>query len=390
MNAVKTGNSPIFYFDNLDGLRFFAFLSVFISHAALFLGYEGSLQSFQFLKEYVLVNGDIGVSFFFVLSGFLITYLLFKEQDTNGAISLKKFYIRRVFRIWPVYFLTLITGFFVLPTVSNYFLGDVVLPFLSNPPLSFLPTYLFFMVNFSLAFYGGASVPTDVLWSISVEEQFYVVWPFLVSFFKRQNIPWLLVFIIICSSIYRFYYASSLNILSYSTFSVMSDLAVGSLLSWFVYTHHAIVARVKKSNTSFIFILYALIPCVAVGRHFLIRYGGEVTLVHRLLVVSIPLLLAFLYAFVIFEQNESSHSFYKMKNFKKFSFLGKISYGMYAYHMVSFSLILIIFAKVGVSIRYNLLSQWIVFLCFAFLGTYILALLSYIFMEKIILKYKPK
>ncbi len=111
------------YFKNLDGLRFFAFLAVFISHATLFLGYSNLSPAFYSIKKYILVNGDVGVSFFFVLSGFLITYLLLKEKDGYGKISLKNFYIRRILRIWPVYFTTILVGFFILPIVVKLFMG---------------------------------------------------------------------------------------------------------------------------------------------------------------------------------------------------------------------------------------------------------------------------
>ena len=70
-------------------MLFRSFLSVFISHATLFLGYDNTSKAFVLIKRYILANGDIGVSFFFVLSGFLITHLLLKEQDAFGNISLK-------------------------------------------------------------------------------------------------------------------------------------------------------------------------------------------------------------------------------------------------------------------------------------------------------------
>jgi peptidoglycan/LPS O-acetylase OafA/YrhL len=77
------------YFPNLNGLRFFAAFSVMLYH---FFG-EG------------LINGHYGVVLFFVLSGFLITYLLFEEKEKFGKIEIKKFYFRRILRIWPLYYL---------------------------------------------------------------------------------------------------------------------------------------------------------------------------------------------------------------------------------------------------------------------------------------------
>jgi peptidoglycan/LPS O-acetylase OafA/YrhL len=132
-----------------------------------------------------------------------------------------------------------------------------------------------------------------------------------------------------------------------------------------------------------------LIPMLIIGRHFLLRQSIHQVALHSFFVISIPLILACLYAFVIFEQNESSYSFFKMKSFKKASFLGKISYGMYAYHMIAFSLVLTFFWKVGVSIKYDSWCQWLVFSGVAFALTLILALFSYFFIERFFLKYKP-
>ena len=99
------GNEKIF-FKNLDSIRFIAALMVFIGHAIS--------PSYQYLPikntfwEKLLntaSNAGTGVSMFFVLSGFLITYLLISEYELNRKISIQKFYMRRVLRIWPLYFL---------------------------------------------------------------------------------------------------------------------------------------------------------------------------------------------------------------------------------------------------------------------------------------------
>ena len=92
------------FFPNLDGLRFFSFLAVFILHALV----TDSLhirESAWFRQAKQLAHADLGVSFFFVLSGFLITYLLLAENKSRGTIDVGAFYIRRVLRIWPLYFL---------------------------------------------------------------------------------------------------------------------------------------------------------------------------------------------------------------------------------------------------------------------------------------------
>ena len=100
------------YFKGLSTLRFFAAYFVVLHHA------EEIRKKYELihLKDYSLFrNGSLAVTFFFVLSGFLITYLLLKEQKRTNTVAINKFYIRRVLRIWPLYFLLVFLGTIVIP-----------------------------------------------------------------------------------------------------------------------------------------------------------------------------------------------------------------------------------------------------------------------------------
>ena len=99
------------YFDTFDALRFFAFLKVFLLHIPLV-----NFPVFNFLKQ----GGGMGVSFFFVLSGFLITYMLLTEKITTGTIQLRRFYWRRILRIWPLYY-AMVAFAFLTPWLLNLF-----------------------------------------------------------------------------------------------------------------------------------------------------------------------------------------------------------------------------------------------------------------------------
>src|SRR4051794_13937383 len=107
---------PAEYLPNLDGLRFMCFLSVFFFHS-FHTGYDHIKYSepYVFIKWTVFQNGNLGVNFFFVLSGFLITRLLLDEKSRNGKIHIFNFYIRRVLRIWPLFYFCLIFGFIIFP-----------------------------------------------------------------------------------------------------------------------------------------------------------------------------------------------------------------------------------------------------------------------------------
>ncbi len=105
------------FFPNLDGLRFFCFLSVFFFHAFGSTKYADVSQTelYWLLKKLLFENGVLGVNFFYVLSGFLITYLLIVEKEQFLKIKIGNFYIRRALRIWPLYFFCVLFGFFIFP-----------------------------------------------------------------------------------------------------------------------------------------------------------------------------------------------------------------------------------------------------------------------------------
>src|SRR5215471_4337780 len=106
------------YFPELDGLRFIAFLMVFLFHGGLT---EGMVRqaigrtAARALRE----NGGYGVQLFFILSGYLITTLLLREEARYGRVALRAFWIRRILRIWPLYYLLILIGFFVIPGLDG-------------------------------------------------------------------------------------------------------------------------------------------------------------------------------------------------------------------------------------------------------------------------------
>ena len=161
-----------FYRPELDVLRFIAFLLVFLHHtlprqgAVPHLGPQMSALVTSFAKAC-----GFGLCLFFALSAFLITELLVREKDTCGKLEIKAFYIRRALRIWPLYFLGLAIG--------------VTVALLKPVPgvLERYTAYAFLAGNwYCLAHIAGAgNSPMEILWSISVEEQFYLFWPWVAA-----------------------------------------------------------------------------------------------------------------------------------------------------------------------------------------------------------------
>ncbi len=374
------------YFKNLDALRFFSFLLVFISHVTIFLGYESNNYYFGLAKKFFLIHGDLGVNFFFVLSGFLITFLLLSEKDKYQKISLPHFYLRRVLRIWPLYFLTLILGFFIIYPFALS--SGIIFPFLTAETYSSLPWYIFLGANIKMAFFGAGSVVLAVLWSISIEEQFYLIWPTILSFVSRKNIIKVLLLIITISFFYRFFYYDNYNIVKYSTFSVMSDLAIGALLAYITLYIPKIILIIKNCPKNVIKLIYicgfilvplrTLLPLIFNGYSYRILYSLE------------PIIFSLFFAFIILEQNTAQNSFIKFGRSKVINYLGVRSYGLYCYHMIAIFCTFYIFHLFGVSNVNNSVPIYLGEIVLSFLLVAMFSIISYRYFEKKLLNLKEK
>lgn len=149
-----------FYLPELDALRFFGFLCVFTFHAAQHLPANAHAVLRAFTDA-----GRYGVDLFFLLSAYLITRLLMRERAVRGILDVPRFYVRRILRIWPLYF------FFV---AFAYGAGLAL-----HQPLSwhYLVGFIFLSGNWVCAVQGLPDSVIFPLWSVSVEEQFYLLWP---------------------------------------------------------------------------------------------------------------------------------------------------------------------------------------------------------------------
>jgi peptidoglycan/LPS O-acetylase OafA/YrhL len=175
------------YFPGLHGLRFVAALAVVVAHIELLKSYHGYPNHADNLAIYEL--GRIAVTFFFVLSGFLITFLLLQEKRSAGRISIRKFYVRRALRIWPLYYSVVFLAFVVLPRVSV-----LHTPMISSTAAEhhtpMLALFVLLLPQVALSLYPPFPY-AEPLWSIGVEEQFYLFWPVIVASAKKL-VPWLI------------------------------------------------------------------------------------------------------------------------------------------------------------------------------------------------------
>ena len=165
------------YFPELDGMRFIAFLLVYLFHQGIPWPVLARLVGDTATRR-LQENGGYGVQLFFILSGYLITTLLLREEARYGRIALRAFWIRRILRIWPLYYLIVLIGFFVIFPFGPQF---TVASFLATLKTHFLP-FVLFLGNWSMLLINP--IPSDslsVLWSVCVEEQFYLIVPLLIA-----------------------------------------------------------------------------------------------------------------------------------------------------------------------------------------------------------------
>jgi peptidoglycan/LPS O-acetylase OafA/YrhL len=182
----KRNRQARFYQPELDGLRFYAFLAVFACHT-LPPGdsfYRNMHFPWPGLWAAIARSGGAGVDLFFVLSAYLITTLLMREREETGGISVRFFYVRRILRIWPLYFAVFALG---LALVHARFLQRVSWYYEQRLPWYYSLGYVLFLGNWSYAFFGAPQSICAPMWTVSVEEQFYLIWPPLMKLASKRG-----------------------------------------------------------------------------------------------------------------------------------------------------------------------------------------------------------
>ncbi len=218
------------FFPSLDGLRTIACLQVFLFHAFSPLVKAAGLSNAHLLAFlHLFLDGHGGVSLFFVLSGFLITYLMQQEIAEKGTVHIGNFYLRRLLRIWPLYYLILAVFLGLFPLARSH-LG-------SAGSYTLRPAYyLAFLGNFDaihlIHTHGQGFDPVGITWSVGIEEHFFLLWPLLLFL-----VPWRrhwLIFISILGGSYAFriLVRDDPPTLYFHSFSVFCDLALGALTAY--------------------------------------------------------------------------------------------------------------------------------------------------------------
>lgn len=313
------------FFKNLDALRFVAFLFIFLGHA---LDTDSDIirqsAAYGWVKNYVYIFGKTGFSFAFVLSSYINTWVILEERKQAGYFKPWLYYVRRAIRIWPLYFLVLFIGFVLLPFGMQW-IGE---PYeeVGNPWY-----FLLFVGNFFLIEHGWTHSPIiSVLWSVSVEEQFYIFWPFLLIVFRRSE-KWLFVLLLLIFGITTWYYYGTDVNLWFHTLFLLGDIAVGAIFAFISFNKNWGFERLKSLSRSAILGIYFLFVLSLLFYHSLFDSGllpGAVSLIVEKLFYAVIL------SFFIFEQNFCENSFFKFGRLRAITYLGMISYGLFCFHEI--------------------------------------------------------
>jgi peptidoglycan/LPS O-acetylase OafA/YrhL len=210
----------------LDGLRGIAIILVLLHHFT----YYRPTSGIDAQVAGVLFFFWTGVDLFFVLSGFLITGILLDSRNSEQYFT--SFYARRTLRIFPLYYLTLLVAFVVLP---NYPAVHAVL-LGREQPVTLPPQwpYWLYLTNFSIAGGGWVHGWVDVAWSLAIEEQFYLVWPLLIWLCPPRLVAWLCAVILVAEPAARVY-ARATGVAELSVFVLpwfrLDGFAIGALLA---------------------------------------------------------------------------------------------------------------------------------------------------------------
>lgn len=291
---------------SLDGLRAISIIIVTLSH--IFSGYG--------FDDRLFIVGNFGVRIFFAISGFLITSILMSETEKNSGIDLKKFYFRRVLRIFPAYLFFL--GFAYCFLHYNFL---TVKSFL--PALTFTTNYFF-------------DVPHQIqhLWSLAVEEQFYLIFPVIMAFVGITKCRKFLLIILFITPFFRvislFSFLVDINIDSYDLVwnfhTNMDVLATGCLLALYRDELHANIKYKKhlESNASF---FAAIVIIVFVG-----YFSADYLHIFYLFGISIMnLLVVFCIDWLIVNRNSLAGKFV---NLRPLTYIGVLSYSIYLWQQI--------------------------------------------------------
>jgi peptidoglycan/LPS O-acetylase OafA/YrhL len=356
-----------FYRPELDVLRFGAFLLVFLCHID---PVDSPAVHSQSLRT-ILTAFDgcaYGVDVFFSLSSYLITTLLFKEFDLSATIDVRAFYIRRILRIWPLYFTFLL---FIIPAIGLAF------PY-ERLSTRYLIPFITLSGNWACAAWGFPLSGAGVLWSVSIEEQFYLSWPLIMKRYlsKLGTICFALICVSILTRFLLVYLGASRDAIFCNTLARLDPIAAGALVALAFkqrVPHTTPIRRVAMITTGLALIAGCGILGSGAGPRALATYPVAT-------VAAVLLLLGMLGA---------DFSTLPRLLIQPLVYLGRISYGLYVFHAVFIGIVSTVMMR-SAGVEHHSLLSYGLRVSLSMIFTVCAAALSYRFLEHPFLLLKAK
>ena len=320
------------HFPGLNELRFIAWFAVFVGHVERWKDFYGYPDRFWIhgrlgVTFFYVITG-LGVTLFFVISGFLITYLLLSEKWSLGSISIKDFYVRRMLRIWPLYFLLILLCMLVINRVGP----------LAAPAHQAIIDKDFWRILGAHALFLPTLVPavlhTAQVWSVAVEEQFYIVWPWIVKWGRGL---WLLTLVPVAAVFaptiileWPVNWRSSSEIIAAVDYAHnFSCLGIGCLTAICYMTAPPILLR---------FLYHPAVQASAVGSLVVLLWIGHRGGQQVMWVLGADVRwFSLLFAIVILNVATNPRPLFRLEN-RVADYLGRISYGLYMLHTIAIAL----------------------------------------------------
>jgi peptidoglycan/LPS O-acetylase OafA/YrhL len=371
LEQLKPGR---FYRPELDTLRFFAFFGVFVFHVVpndpqFYRAHPILPATLVPLICAVASAGAYGVDLFFALSAYLITTLLIREEEVRGSIDTGAFYVRRILRIWPLYF-------FFIAVAALVPLWDRT----QHLAWPYIAGYLLLSGNWVYVFHGLPHSIASPLWSVSIEEQFYLIWPLALRRLSRRQLVFTVIGLLVLANAVRIFLVSSHVLgaaVEYNTMARIDAIALGILVAYFLGSEAPSLSLFSRAALA--------ISCVSVwcivASYTNLNAQTEVAPVMGTL-LGRPLIALAAAGLLVAVIGAPAAGATVLTN-SSLTYLGRISYGLYVYHAAGLLVAWHIF-------RGNSVKMYSAYALTGFSLTVLFSAISYRWLESPFLKMKER